>query len=381
MARLNTLLAQAGSRWDERTGAISMPVYHSSTFRHPALGKSTGFDYSRTSNPTRAVLEETLALAEGGTGTRAFAFASGLAAIDAVLRLFRPGDRILATEDLYGGTFRLFEKLFRPYGIETAYVNTADLAAVEAALVDERICAVFLEVPSNPLLNVADISAIAALARCRGALTIVDNTFMTPGRQRPLELGADIVVYSATKYLGGHDDVVAGVALAQRPELAEKIAFHQNAAGAILGPDDSWLLLRGLKTLPLRLAQQEASAQVLAEWLATHPKVRHVYYPGLPTHPGHQAMRRQASGFGAMLALEIDDAARVPGILAGVRTFMFAESLGGVQSLITYPMVQTHADIDPPIRERLGINDRLLRLSIGIEDVADLQRDLTEVLA
>jgi len=381
MARLDTLLAQAGSRWDARTGAVAMPVYHSATFRHPALGQSTGFDYSRTSNPTRAALEEVLALAEGGPGTRAFAFASGLAAIDAVLRLFRPGDCILATEDLYGGTFRLFEKLFRPYGVATSYVNTADLTEVETALAGERIRGVFLEVPSNPLLKVADIAAIATLARARGALTIVDNTFMTFCRQRPLALGADIVVYSATKYLGGHDDVVAGAAITQRPELAEKIAFHQNAAGAVLGPDDSWLLLRGLKTLPLRLARQEANARTLAEWLAGHLRVRCVHYPGLPSHPGHQLMGQQASGYGAMLALEVDDAARVPGILAGVRTFMFAESLGGVQSLITYPMVQTHADIDPPIRARLGINDRLLRLSIGIENEADLQNDLAEVLS
>jgi cystathionine gamma-synthase/cystathionine beta-lyase len=378
--KLATLLAQAGSRWDERTGAVSMPVHRSSTFRHPGLGQSTGFDYSRTANPTRSVLEEVLAMAEGGDGARAFAFASGLAAIDTVLRLFEPGDRIVATEDLYGGTFRLFERIFRGYGVETAYADTASLPAVAAALADRRVKAVFLEVPSNPLLNVADIRAIAELARPRGILTIVDNTFLTFCRQRPLELGADLVVYSATKYLGGHDDVVAGVVITRRADLAERVAFLQNAVGAILGPDDSWLLLRGLKTLPLRLAQQEANAQALAEWLVWQPRVGRVCYPGLVNHPGHSVLRRQSSGFGAMLAFEVTDPASIPGILAGVRVFMFAESLGGVDSLITFPAVQTHADMDPAVRERLGISDRMLRLSVGIEDPDDLRQDLECVL-
>ncbi len=375
-----SILAQAGSRWDDKTGAVSMPVYHSSTFRHPGLGRSTGFDYSRSANPTRSVLEQTLAKIEGAENTRAFAFASGLAAIDAILRLFRPGDQILVTEDLYGGTFRLFETLFRPYGIEAKYVNTTDLAAVERAL-DHRVKLIFLEVPSNPLLNVADIPAIAALAKARGILTAVDNTFLTPVRQRPLELGADLAVYSGTKYLNGHDDVVAGVVATNRPELADKIAFVQNAAGAILGPQDSWLLLRGLKTLPLRLAKQEANALELAQWLSGHSAVKRVFYPGLPDHPGHEILRRQASGFGAMISFEVADPDRVPAILAGVKLFMFAESLGGVESLITFPAVQTHADMAPAIRERLGINHRLLRLSIGIEDVDDLRQDLEQALA
>lgn len=380
MAQLETILAQAGSRWDDKTGAVSMPVYHSSTFRHPGLGQSTGFDYSRTANPTRSALEKTLAEAEGGEGVRAFAFASGLAAIDAIVRLFQPGDRILVTEDLYGGTFRLFEKLFRPYGIEAVYVDTADPAAVARALTP-GVKAVFLEVPSNPLLNVADIRAIAVLAKRHGALTIVDNTFLTFARQRPLELGADISVYSGTKYLCGHNDVVAGVIATARPELADRIGFIQNAAGAILGPQESWLLLRGLKTLPLRLERQERSAQTLASWLATQPRVAAVHYPGLPSHPGHDLLRRQASGFGAMISFEVTDPDRVPAILAGVRVFMFAESLGGVESLITFPAVQTHADIDPAVRERLGINHRLLRLSVGIEAVDDLRQDLERVLS
>ena len=379
--KLETFLAQAGSRWDEATGAVSMPVYRSSTFRHPGLGKSTGFDYSRTANTTRSVVEETLAWAEGGGEARASAFSSGLAAIDAVARLFGPGDRMVVTEDLYGGTFRLFEKLHKPYGLETVYVDTTDLGAVENALAHPRVRAVFLEVPSNPLLNVSDVRTIAGLAASRGALTIVDNTFLTFCRQRPMELGADLVIYSATKYLGGHDDLLGGVVISRRPELAEEIAFYQNAAGAILSPDEAWLLLRGLKTLPLRLAKQEANARVLAEWLAAHPRVSRTYYPGLPDHPGNGIFRDQASGDGgAMVAFEVADAARVPDILSGVRVFMFAESLGGVASLITFPSVQTHADIDPETRDRLGISNRLLRLSIGIEDAEDLRQDLERVL-
>ncbi len=241
--QLETLLAQAGSRWDERTGAISMPVYQNATFRHPGLGKSTGFDYSRTANPTRSVLEETLAAIEGVPGAKAFAFASGLAAIDAVLRLFRPGDRILATEDLYGGTFRMFEKLFRPYGIETVCLPTADTAVVQRALGQGGVKAVFLEVPSNPLLNVADIAAIAALAKAAGALTIVDNTFLTPYLQRPFALGADITVYSATKYLAGHNDLVAGVAAARSPEVAEKLArcLGRRTVGCCCAASKPWL--------------------------------------------------------------------------------------------------------------------------------------------
>ena len=375
--KIETILAQAGARWDEETGAVSMPVYRSSTFRHPGLGQSTGFDYSRTSNPTRKVLEETMAQIDGGV--RGLAFASGLAAIDAVLRLFKPGDVLVATEDLYGGTFRLFERLFKGYGIETVYVNTAETGAVERAL-DGRVRGIFLEVPSNPLLNVADIPAIVALAAPRGILTIVDNTFLTPYRQRPLELGADITVYSGTKYLGGHDDVIAGVVVTRRPELAERLAFIQNAAGAILGADDSWLLLRGLKTLALRLARQEQNALAIAQWLSTHPRVRRVYYPGLPSHPGHETLRRQAGGFGAMVSFQVTDAAAIPRILAEVKVFLFAESLGGVGSLITFPAAQTHADMDPAVRERLGITNRLLRLSIGVEDIDDLRGDLERVL-
>ena len=375
---LTTLLAQAGNRRDPQTGAISVPIYQTASFGHPALGQSTGFDYSRTSNPTRLALEETLAAADGGH--RGFAFASGLAAIDCVLRLFKHGDRIVVTEDLYGGTFRLFEKTLRPFGIEAIYVDTSSLNAVELAVSDPRVAGVFVESPTNPLLRIADVRAIAALARARGLLSIIDNTFLTPVLQRPLALGADLVVYSATKYLAGHNDVVAGAVVTRTPELSERVAFFQNAIGAVLGPQDSWLTLRGLKTLPLRIARQQENAGLIADRLATHPPVRRVYYPGLANHPGRDILAREEIGPGGMIAFEVNDPARGPGILAGVKVFLFAESLGGVESLITYPAVQTHADMDSATRERLGINDRLLRLSVGIEDAGDLIRDLEAVL-
>ncbi|MFH1707163.1 MAG: aminotransferase class I/II-fold pyridoxal phosphate-dependent enzyme [Planctomycetota bacterium] len=377
--KIGTRLAQAGSRWDTRTGAVSMPIHQCATFRHPGLGQSTGFDYSRTANPTRAVLDETMAALDGGA--RGGAFGSGLAAIDAVLRLFASGDRIVVTEDLYGGTFRLLEKCHRGLGVEAVFVDTTDLVATRAALADDRVKGLLVEVPSNPLLKVADVAALVELAHARGALLIVDNTFLTPVLMCPLALGADIVVYSGSKYLAGHNDVIAGLTVARTAALGERIAFIQNAAGGILGPMDAWLLLRGLKTLALRLQRQEANARVVAEFLGRQPHVTRVRYPGLAGDPGHAVMRRQAAGFGGMIAFEVDDPGRVPVILAGVKVFLFAESLGGTESLITFPAVQTHADVTPAVRDRLGINDRLLRLSIGIEDPADLVDDLAAVLA
>ena len=376
--QLTTRLAQAGTRYDKATGSISVPIYQTASFVHPGLGQSTGFDYSRSSNPTRLVLEETLAAADGGH--RGFAFASGLAAIDAVLRLFVPGDKLVVTEDLYGGTYRLFERIYRPLGIEAIYVDTSNIGAVEAALVTPSVRGILLETPTNPLLKIADIRVICALARARGILTIVDNTFLTPVLQRPIEQGADLVVYSATKYLAGHNDVVAGAVVTATSELSERIGFLQNASGGILGPQDSWLTLRGLKTLTLRVARQQENALAIATWLANHPRVRRVYYPGLANHPGRDILLREKSGWGGMISFEVDDPARVPTILANVKIFLFAESLGGVESLITYPSVQTHADIEEATRHRLGINDRLLRLSVGIEDVADLLDDLETVL-
>jgi cystathionine gamma-synthase/cystathionine beta-lyase len=376
--KITTLLAQAGNRYDSKTGAISVPIYQTASFGHPALGQSTGFDYSRSSNPTRLVLEQTVASADGGH--RGFAYASGLAAIDGVLHLFKPGDRLVVTEDLYGGTFRLFEKVFRPMGLEAIYVDTSDLEAVRKVLKLEEVKAVFVESPTNPLLKIADLRAISAAAREVGVLTIVDNTFLTPVFQRPIEQGADIVVYSATKYLAGHNDVVAGVVVSGNPQLSERLGFFQNAIGGVLGPQDSWLTLRGLKTLAIRVRQQQENAREIAGWLVNHPRVKKVYYPGLPHHSGRSILDRERSGYGGMISFEVAEAARIPEVLASVKVFTFAESLGGVESLITYPAVQTHADIDAGLREKLGINDRLLRLSVGIEDVGELIADLQEVL-
>lgn len=375
---LTTRLAQAGTRYDQATGSISVPIYQTASFVHPGLGQSTGFDYSRSSNPTRLVLEETLASID--EGHRGFAFASGLAAIDAVLRLFLPGDKLVVTEDLYGGTYRLFEKIYRPLGISAVYVDTSDVAAVETEFADPAVRGVLIESPTNPVLRIADIRAIATLARARGILTIVDNTFLTPVLQRPIGQGADLVVYSATKYLAGHNDVVAGAVVTATQELSDRIGFLQNASGGILGPQDSWLTLRGLKTLTLRVARQQKNALAIATWLERHPRVRKVYYPGLPDHPGRDILLREKSGWGGMISFEVEDPARIPEILSGVKIFLFAESLGGVESLITYPSVQTHADIDEATRDRLGISSRLLRLSVGIEDVEDLLGDLETVL-
>ncbi|WP_300159521.1 PLP-dependent aspartate aminotransferase family protein [Solidesulfovibrio sp.] len=375
--QLESYLAQCGSRWDDRTGATTMPIYQTATFRHPGLGRSTGYDYSRTGNPTRAALEETLATADGGC--RGLCFASGMAALDCLTKLFAPGERIVVTEDLYGGTYRLFERVCRPMGVEAMYVDTSDTAAVEAALA-AGAKALLVESPTNPLLKVADLRALSRLARAHGALFVVDNTFMTPLLQRPLALGADVAVYSASKYLGGHNDVVAGAMVVRDPAVAERLAFFQNAAGAVPGPQDCWLLLRGLKTLGVRLRRQQASALDVAAYLCGHPAVSRVHYPGLASHPGHDRQTLQATGFGAMVSFELADPSRVEAILSGVRLFLFAESLGGVESLVTLPAVQTHADIEPERRARLGVTDGLLRLSIGLEDPADLIADLEAVL-
>jgi cystathionine gamma-synthase len=376
--RLATELVQLGVGYDSKTGAISTPIYQSATFRHPALGQSTGFDYSRTGNPTRQVLEEGIAGLEGGC--RALAFASGMAAITAVLCLFRPGDHLLVSEDLYGGTYRLLNQVAVPWGLEFSLVDTTDLAAL-AASIKNNTKGIFLETPTNPLMKITDIAAVVALARQRGLLTIVDNTFMTPYLQRPLELGADLVVHSATKYLGGHNDVVMGIAITAREDLGEKLAFIQNTIGAIPGPQDCWLVIRGLKTLAVRLERAQASTLELARWLSEHPLVTRVYYPGLPDHPGHEICKKQASGFGAMLSFEVKHAELVEQILHRLKIISFAESLGGVESLITFPERQTHAEIPSEMRLKLGINDRLLRLSVGLEDLNDLKADLERALA
>ncbi|MFZ5641202.1 MAG: trans-sulfuration enzyme family protein [Bacillota bacterium] len=374
----NTELVRIGLATDRRTGALSTPIYQCATFAHPALGESTGYDYSRTCNPTREVLEEGIARLEGGC--RGFAFSTGMAAITTLLLLFKQSDHLVVTEDLYGGTYRLLDKIFTNFGLSVSYVDTSDLRQVQDAIQDNTK-AIFIETPTNPLLKIADIAAIADTAKQKGLLTIVDNTFMTPVLQRPLELGADIVVHSGTKYLGGHNDLLAGLVVAKDAALAEKIGFLQNGAGAVLAPFDSWLLIRGLKTLGLRVERQEQNARQLAEWLDEHPSVTKVYYPGLSTHPGHFTARKQASGYGAMVSFLVKEQLLVEQVLKRVQVFSFAESLGGVESLVTFPAVQTHADIPPETRARLGIDDCLLRISVGVEDIDDLIADLVQALS
>jgi cystathionine gamma-synthase/cystathionine beta-lyase len=372
---ISTHAAQIGLEWDTRTGAVTVPIYQTATFRHPGLGQSTGYDYSRSGNPTRQALEDGIARLDGGC--RGFAYASGMAAIANLLLLFKSGDHLIVTEDLYGGTYRLFEKIFNQYGLFFTYLDTSDPEAVADAVRPETR-ALFVESLTNPLLKVADITALVAICRERGLLCIVDNTFLTPYLLRPLDLGADITVYSATKYLAGHNDTVAGLVVVKDPQLAETVYFHQNSVGAVLGPHDSWLTIRGMKTLSVRLDRQQENALKIACWLDSHARVSKVFYPGLPEHPGHDLMKSQCRGFGAMIAFEVDDPALVERLLMKTNVISFAESLGGVETLITFPELQTHADIQPEIRARLGINNRLLRLSVGIEDADDLIADLAQ---
>ncbi|KAA0893306.1 trans-sulfuration enzyme family protein [Oryzomonas rubra] len=374
---ISTQAVQIGLEWDTRTGAVSVPIYQTATFRHPGLGQSTGYDYSRSGNPTRQSLEDGMARLDNGA--RAFAYSSGMAAIANLLLLFRSGDHLVVTEDLYGGTCRLFDKVFNQFGLTFSYVDTSDVEAVRAALTP-RTRAVFAESLTNPLLKFADIPALSTLCRDRDLLLIVDNTFLTPYLLRPLDLGADIAVYSASKYLAGHNDTIAGLVVVKDAELAERVYYHQNAAGTVLGPQDSWLVMRGIKTLGVRLDRQQENAAKIAGWLKNHPAIAKVYYPGLEDHPGHALVKRDSRGFGAMIAFEVATHALVEQVLLKTRLISFAESLGGVESLITFPEVQTHADIPLELRARLGINNTLLRLSVGIEDGSDLIEDLNQAL-
>ncbi|HWR39607.1 MAG TPA: PLP-dependent aspartate aminotransferase family protein [Patescibacteria group bacterium] len=378
--KLETTIVHAGLVSDKTTGAISTPIYQTATFRHPALGQSTGFDYSRSQNPTRQAVEQAIALLENGAA--GFAFASGMAAITAVLMLYRPGDHLIVTEDCYGGTYRVLEQVFCHLGLTATFVDSSNTEEIRQAL-RPATKAIFIETPTNPLIKIADIRAIVALAReqDREIQVIVDNTFLSPYFQRPLTLGADIVIHSGSKYLSGHNDVVCGLAVAKEAALGEKLFFIQNATGAILGPQDSWLLLRGLKTLALRMRQHQANALQVAQWLQAHPRVTHVYYPGLADHPGKSVQDSQADGYGGMIAFTVDSTALPPAILKNVKLLQFAESLGGVESLITFPSVQTHADVPLEVRRRLGVDDHLLRLSVGIEDAGDIIADLEQALA
>ena len=373
-----TQAAHIGLDRETRTGAVTVPIYQTATFRHPGLGQSTGYDYSRSGNPTRQALEEGIALLEGGC--RGFAYSSGMAAITSLMFLFKQGDHLIVTEDLYGGSYRLFEKLFQQFGLSFSYVDTSDTLQVKNAI-RPNTAALFVESLTNPLLKVADIAALATICRDCGLWCIVDNTFLTPYLLRPLDLGADVTVYSGSKYLAGHNDTVCGLVAVKDPQLAEQVYFHQNGAGAVLGPQDSWLTIRGMKTLTIRMDRQQENALAIAGWLAAHPQVAKVYYPGLAEHPGHDLMAATGKGFGAMIAFEVTEPGLVDRLLMKTRLISFAESLGGVESLITFPQVQTHADIEPETLERLGINHLLLRLSVGIEDKDDLIADLAQAFA
>jgi cystathionine gamma-synthase len=372
-----TTCVHGASFFEKHTGAISFPIYQSATFRHPSLGKSTGYDYSRQQNPTREELEKTIALLE--KAKFGFAFATGMAGITAVLSLFKPGDHILATDDLYGGTVRLFDAIFSIYGINATYIDTSDLNLVKSSI-KPNTKAIYIESPSNPMMKITDIVKISEISKSHKLLTIIDNTFLTPYFFNPIELGADIVLHSGTKYLGGHNDTLAGFVVTNDDQLAERVQFYQKSAGGGLSPFDSWLVLRGIKTLAIRMQTQEKNAIQLAEYLDQHPKVTKVFFPGLKNHPGREILINQARGFGAMISFEVDSEQTAKRILEKVKVILFAESLGGVETLITYPMVQTHADVPVKQRLALGINDRLLRLSVGIEHPLDLIQDLTQAL-
>lgn len=368
-----TRSVRVGVGKDDSTGAISFPIYQSATFRHPAPGQSTGYDYSRSGNPTRDIVESALADLEGGA--RGLLFSSGMAAITAFLMGFRQGDHLIVSRDIYGGTYRLLTMIFSHFGISADFVDTTNSKEVEKS-VKKQTRAILVETPGNPLMSISDILKISAISRSNNILLAVDNTFFTPALQRPIELGADIVIHSATKYLGGHNDLSGGALVTATAELGEKYLFIQNAAGSILSPGESWLLARSLKTLPLRMEAHCRGAMKIARWLKEHRKIKNVYYPGLNEHPGHTVCVKQASDFGGMISFRMESKEAALQCLKDVDLVSFAESLGGVETLITLPSVQTHADIPETLRKNLGITDDLLRLSVGLEDPDDIIRDL-----
>jgi cystathionine gamma-synthase len=374
---IESRLAQIGSVEEPVTGAINYPIYQSTAFRHPKLGQSTGFDYARTKNPTRAVLEA--AIADLESGDAGFACSSGMAALQTVFTLFAQGDHFIVSLDLYGGTYRLLEQILSKFGISSSYVDTNDLAALDRVR-QPNTKAILIETPTNPLMMVTDIRAVSDWAKQHQLLTIVDNTLLSPYFQRPIELGADIVVHSATKYLGGHNDVLAGLIVTKGEVLSQQIGFLHNSIGAVLGPTDSYQLMRGMKTLALRMERHESNALTIAKHLKKHPQVAEVFHPGLEEHPGHAIQKKQASGNTGIFSFKLIDARYIEPVLRHIKLIAFAESLGGVESLMTYPTVQTHADIPLEIREAVGVDDTLLRFSVGIEHVDDIITDLDQAL-
>ena len=376
-ARFSTVCLHAGQTPDPTTGAIVTPIYQTSTYVQEALGRHKGYEYARTQNPTRAALEGNVAAMEKGKA--AFAFASGMAAIDAITTLLKAGDHVVCSDNVYGGTVRLFERVLSRYALTFTYVDTSDVAAVERAFKPSTQL-LFVETPSNPLMRITDLAAVASAAHARGIRLAVDNTFASPALQRPIEFGADLVTHSTTKYLNGHSDSVGGIVVTTRDEDATWLQFVQNAAGAILSPFDSWLVLRGTKTLPLRMAMHSQNGMALAEMLVGHPKVRHVYYPGLPSHPQYELARRQMHTSGGMLTFDLGSLEAAGRLLGAVRLMSLAESLGGVETLISHPASMTHASVPAEHRRAIGLTDGLVRISAGIEDIDDLREDLARAL-
>jgi cystathionine gamma-lyase/cystathionine beta-lyase/cystathionine gamma-lyase/homocysteine desulfhydrase len=376
-ARFATLCIHAGQEPDPATGAIITPIYQTSTYVQDGLGRHRGHEYARTSNPTRSALEANVAALEGGIA--GFAFASGMAAIGAIATLLQAGDHVIVTDNTYGGTYRLFERVLTRYGLRFSYVDTSRIDLVEAEI-EPATRMLFVETPTNPMMRLSDLAALGRLARARGIALVVDNTFASPAVQQPILLGADLVLHSTTKYLNGHSDSVGGIVVAVRDEHIAWLKFVQNAEGAILGPFDAWLVLRGTKTLAVRMAQHNRNGQLLAEFLASHPRVPAVYYPGLPSHPQHALAARQMRGFAGMISFDTGSLANARTVLERTRLFALAESLGGVESLISHPASMTHASVPPERRAAIGLTDGLVRISVGIEDVDDLRADLDQAL-
>ncbi len=374
---IESLLIHGGIDGDKTTGAVNVPIYQTSTYKQSELGVNTGWEYSRTGNPTRAALEALIADLEGGK--YGLAFASGLAAIHTVLSLFRSGDRLLVSDNIYGGTFRILDNVFKPLGIEYQIVDTSDNAAVEAAI-DDTVKAIYIETPANPLLTVTDIAAVSAIAKKHGKLLIVDNTFLTPYLQRPIEFGADIVIHSGTKYLGGHSDTISGLVVVNDKAIADRLYYLQNAIGGVLSPFDSFLIIRGIKTLGVRMDRHVDNAVKIANWLVDSGYALKVYYPGLKTDPGYEVQKKQAKAPGAMISFVLKDKYDYKAFFRNLELITLAESLGGVESLVCHPASMTHASIPADIRAQVGIVDELIRLSVGIESVDDLIADLKQAI-
>jgi len=376
--RLATRAVHGGIVGDPLAGAVMPPIYQTSTYVQAGLGRHKGYEYARTQNPTREALERSVAGLEGAR--HGFAFASGLAAADAALKLLSAGDHVVCGENVYGGTHRQMTHIWARLGLAFTFVDGGDLAAVRSAVTPQTKM-VYAETPTNPMMRLCDLEATAEIARAAGAILVVDNTFATPCFQRPLELGADVVLHSTTKYLNGHSDMVGGMLVTSRDDLALRLAFLQNSSGAVPGPFDCWLALRGIKTFPLRMRAHDANGRRIAQWLTQHPRIRQVYYPGLPSHPQHDLACRQMSGFGGMISVELGDEAFARRVVERTKVFALAESLGGVESLIGHPATMTHASVPPDLRRKMGLTNSLIRLSVGIEDPEDLIEDLDQALS